>query len=70
MTRKLYYENSHLSTFEAQVISCELQGDFYQLVLDATAFFPEGGGQAADTGALTASDGTVIQILDVKKKVM
>ena len=53
MTRKLYYENSYIKEFEARVISCEPSKDGkYEVVLDATAFFPEGGGQPADTGTL------------------
>ncbi len=51
-TRKLYYEDSHLDHFTAQVLSCEQDGQNYQVILDATAFYPEGGGQGADTGTL------------------
>ena len=49
-TRKLYYEDSHLKKFEAKVISCTPQGPSWEVTLDATAFYPEGGGQAGDTG--------------------
>lgn len=63
MTEKLYYKDSHIKTFKATVLSCEPEKDHYQIVLDATAFFPEGGGQAADTGTL----GTV-RVLDVQEK--
>ena len=51
-TRKLYYEDSHMTTFEAEVLSCEARGEAFAVVLSATAFYPEGGGQAADTGVL------------------
>ena len=42
MTDKLYYESSHRKDFEAQVISCEPEGEGYKVVLDKTVFFPEG----------------------------
>ena len=52
MTEKLYYQNSHLFTFEATVLECREEKKGFSAVLDRTAFFPEGGGQPADTGTL------------------
>lgn len=63
MTEKLFYEDSHMITFSATVEACENKGDYYEAVLDRTAFFPEGGGQYADTGVI---DG--IRVLDVQEK--
>jgi alanyl-tRNA synthetase len=42
-TRKLYYDDSHLRTFSAAVLSCEKTEKGYEVILDATAFYPEGG---------------------------
>ncbi len=52
MTRKLYYEDACIQNFAAKVVSCEQQGNTWAVVLDQTAFFPEEGGQSADTGLL------------------
>ncbi len=51
-TRKLYYEDCHLRAFSARVMACTQKETGYEIVLDATAFYPEGGGQAGDTGTL------------------
>ena len=63
MTEKLFYMDSHLKEFDATVISCEPYGEGYRAVLDRTAFFPEGGGQASDTGWLND-----VEVLDVQEK--
>ena len=52
MTDRLYYTDSHIQTFEAEVQQCIEDGDGADLILDRTAFFPGGGGQACDTGVL------------------
>ncbi len=52
MTKKLYYSDSYLSTFTAIVLSCREDKNNYEVVLDQTAFYPEGGGQPADEGEL------------------
>ena len=62
-TRKLYYEDCHLRSFSARVTGCEETEQGYLVTLDATAFYPEGGGQACDTGTLGN-----INVLDVQEK--
>lgn len=52
MTEKLYELNAYTKEFTAKVLDCIKADDFYKIVLDKTAFFPEGGGQAADVGVL------------------
>ena len=51
-TVRLYYEDSHMREFEACVLSCQPEGKGYRVILDRTAFFPEGGGQYGDVGYL------------------
>ena len=61
---KLFYEDTYIKTFEAKVILC-VPGKKapYEVILDRTAFYPEGGGQPADHGML----GTA-HVLDVHEK--
>ena len=63
MTRKLYYEDPHLYQFQANVVSCEKNEKGYVVILDATAFYPEGGGQACDLGTLNG-----VPVLDVQEQ--
>lgn len=50
--KKLFYEDSHLAHFDATVTGCTPTEGGYLITLDATAFYPEGGGQPSDTGTL------------------
>ena len=44
MTRELFYENAYLKEFTATVLDCQPNKTGFDIVLDQTAFFPEGGG--------------------------
>lgn len=62
-TKKLFYQDVMLREFTAEVLSCEETKGGYTVVLDQTAFYPEGGGQGADHGTLGAAN-----VLDVHEK--
>ena len=69
---RLYEENSFLTEFDAVVQTCAPAKGGYAVTLDRTAFFPEGGGQPWDTGALGPArvlevreqDGQVVHLCD------
>lgn len=63
MTKHLFDQDAYLCEFDASVLSCEPLGDGFAVILDQTAFYPEGGGQPADQGILA---GQVVQ--DVREK--
>lgn len=60
-TIKLYENDSYIRSFSATVVSCEEKNGSFLVVLDKTAFFPEGGGQDADKGVING-----IEVLDVQ----
>ena len=63
MTERLYYTDSKRKRFTAEVTSCEARKDGYAVTLDRTAFFPEGGGQAGDSGFIGQ-----VRVLDTQEK--
>lgn len=67
MTEQLYYQDSYIKDFEAVVLSCIPNGNHFEAVLDRTAFFPEGGGQCADTGVLHIEN-RKIKVFDVQER--
>ncbi|MBS3051021.1 MAG: alanyl-tRNA editing protein [Candidatus Aenigmarchaeota archaeon] len=62
MTEALYMKDSYLKEFEAKVV--EMNGD--QVILDRTAFYPQGGGQPNDLGTLE-SGGKSFNVINVTK---
>ena len=68
VTKRLYFENAYIKEFDARVQSCVEGKNGYEVVLDETAFFPEGGGQPADQGYL--GQGEVTDVRDKKDYVL
>jgi misacylated tRNA(Ala) deacylase len=63
MTEELFREDATLLHCQATVLAVDEAG----IVLDRTVFYPLGGGQAGDTGTLTAAGGAVLAIADTRK---
>ena len=61
--KKLYYADSHLKDFSAVVTGCEEVKGGWAVTLNATAFYPTGGGQECDLGILGDAN-----VLDVKEQ--
>lgn len=65
--RKLYEVDSFCKEFTSKVLSCEASsrkdGSFFEIELEDTAFYPEGGGQPYDVGWLNQ-----VEVLEVHEK--
>lgn len=62
-TIKLYENDGYIKCFDAVVLECVQKGKTFDVVVDKTAFFPEGGGQNADTGWIGDA-----RVIDVKER--
>ena len=62
-TELLFREDAYLKTASARILAVDERG----IELDRTIFYPLGGGQAGDTGALLRANGERIPIVDTRK---
>jgi alanyl-tRNA synthetase len=65
-TERLYYEDQERTEFEAMVLEVFEREEGYDVVLDGTMFYPEGGGQPPDHGTLSSDERTV-EVTDVQR---
>lgn len=67
MTQRLYYHDSFLYSFDAEVREVQ-DGPKPAIILDRTAFYPTSGGQIFDTGTIATADETlkVTEVADME----
>jgi misacylated tRNA(Ala) deacylase len=63
MTDLLFRDDAYLRSCEARIVALDERG----IRLDRTVFYPQGGGQAGDTGELRLADGRAVAIIDTRK---
>src|SRR5438094_8131377 len=63
VTRAIYYDDAYQTSFQAKIVAKVGEN---AVVLDQTCFYPEGGGQPADYGALRFAD-KKLKVTDVQK---
>jgi misacylated tRNA(Ala) deacylase len=64
VTDEIFRGDAYLKECAATVVAVDGQG----IVLDRTVFYPQGGGQAGDSGVLVLADGRQIAIGDTRKR--
>lgn len=68
MTERLYYADVYCREFLATVTDCRERKHSYEITLDRTAFYPEGGGQPGDRGVLITMQQEMVVISDTHEK--
>ncbi|MBR5515326.1 MAG: alanyl-tRNA editing protein [Clostridia bacterium] len=66
MSERIYENDSYIMNFTATVLSCKENGEYFDIILDRTAFFPEGGGQQGDNGFIESVCVADTQLVDGK----
>lgn len=66
-TEQLYYDDQDRMEFEAIVLDVIERKEGFDVVLDQTMFYPEGGGQPADMGTISTDDASV-DVRDVQRQ--
>ena len=62
-TERLFYKDSHQTTCQAKVLACREVKKGYEILLDQTVFYPEGGGQPCDIGTMNR-----VEVMDVQER--
>lgn len=65
MTKKLYDEDVYCAEFDASILNIKEKNGQFHVVLDQTAFYPEGGGQPSDMGNI---DGYSVEYVYEKQR--
>lgn len=66
---KLFYEKTYIKTFEANVTECRPgENGRFEVFLNRTAFYPEGGGQPSDIGTL--GEAVVLSVKETKEGII
>ena len=62
-TKRLFYRDAYQKEFDGTVLECRRAKKGYEVRLDRTVFYPEGGGQPCDLGTLNQ-----VPVTDVQEK--
>ncbi len=65
---KIFYQDQEIKTFTATVTGCSKAENGWEITLDATAFYPTGGGQACDLGTL--GEANVLDVWEREDKII